>query len=156
MILTPILWLIVLIVFGAFLGSSTVDRYVPSIFTFACIAFIAYLIYRRIVGGVAANKAIAAGENHLRSAEQNPDYIRGMQDFPQEFYSYWTIDRLMHLVQENRATTLQEAFNVAENQDFQHDQLSLQQQNLAVSESTNKMATVSAVANVFTAFNTRK
>lgn len=95
--------------------------------------------------------------NQQIADEQNqPDYIAGLQDFPQKFYSFWVIDRLIHLVRENRATTLQEAFNVAENQDFQNDQLAIQQQNLAVAESTNSAAKVSAAANIFTAINTRK
>ncbi|KRL94094.1 hypothetical protein ACUIJQ_03415 [Levilactobacillus hammesii] len=92
----------------------------------------------------------------IANEQAQPAYVAGLQDFPQKFYSYWIIDRLIHLVKENRATTLQEAFNVAENQDFQNDQLALQQQNLAVAESTNSAAKVSAAANIFTAMNTRK
>lgn len=92
----------------------------------------------------------------IANEKAQPAYIEGLQDFPQKFYSYWIIDRLIHLVRENRATTLQEAFNVAENQDFQSDQIAIQQQNLAVSESANSAAKVSAAANIFTAMNTRK
>jgi len=95
-------------------------------------------------------------QQKIANEKAQPAYIEGLQDFPQKFYSYWVIDRLIHLVKENRATTLQEAFNVAENQDFQNDQIAIQQQNLAVSESTNSAAKVSAAANIFTAMNTRK
>ncbi|MCH4123718.1 MAG: hypothetical protein LKH74_07785 [Levilactobacillus sp.] len=102
------------------------------------------------------NTQIDQVNQQIANEQAQPDYLAGLQDFPREFYSYWTIDRLIHLVQENRATTLQEAFNVAENQNFQNDQLALQQQNLAVAESTNSAAKVSAAANVFTAMNTRK
>ncbi|MFD1422118.1 hypothetical protein [Lactiplantibacillus songbeiensis] len=103
-----------------------------------------------------ASDLIEQANQQINAAMAVPAYVQGMQDFPQKFYSYWTIDRLMHLISENRATTLQEAFNVAETQDFQNDQLSMQQENLAVAKSTNSAANISAVANVFTAFNTRK
>ena len=88
--------------------------------------------------------------------KSKPDYLNGMNDFPNKFYSYWTIDRLINLVKENRATTLQEAYNIAENQDFQNDQLAIQQENLAVAKSTNTMASISAAANVGTFLNTRR
>ncbi|WP_125545787.1 hypothetical protein [Levilactobacillus lindianensis] len=104
----------------------------------------------------AAAQVVEQANEKVTQAMSEQAYIDGKADFPDKFYSFWTIDRLIHLINENRATSLQEAFNVAETQDFQNDQLSLQQENLAVSQSTNKMSAISAAANVFTAFNTRK
>jgi len=119
-------------------------------------AVFGFFYYRQLQQRKPAQAKIELAEQRLVEAQQQPAYLAGMNDFPQKFYSYWVIDRLKHLVQENRAATLQEAFNVAENQDFQNDQLSLQQENLAVAKSTNSMSKISAAANVFTAYNTRK
>lgn len=119
-------------------------------------AVFAFLYYRQLQQRKQAQIRIDDAEQKLAEVQHQQEYQDGMNDFPQRFYNYWMIDRLMHLVQENRATSLQEAFNVAENQDFQNDQLSLQQQNLAVAQSTNNMSKISAAANVFTAYNTRR
>ncbi len=114
------------------------------------------LIVLRVKKGNQAKKNIQMALHHLNIEENETEYLNGMNDFPSKFYSYWTIDRLMNLIKENRATTLQEAFNIAENQDFQNDQLALQQQNLDVAKSTNTMASISAAANIGTFLNTRK
>ena len=119
------------------------------------IALIA-LIILRVRGGKQAKLDIQFATQNLYNKQNDSSYLAGMNDFPQKFYSYWTIDRLINLIKENRALTLQEAFNIAENQDFQNDQLALQQQNLAVAKSTNTMASISAAANVGTFLNTRK
>lgn len=114
------------------------------------------LIFLRVKKGKQAKIEIQRALQHLNVEENECEYLNGMNDFPSKFYSYWTIDRLMNLIKENRATTLQEAFNIAENQDFQNDQLALQQQNLDVAKSTNTMASISAAANIGTFLNTRK
>lgn len=114
------------------------------------------LIVLRVRDGKQAKLDIQAATQNLYNEQNDNNYLAGMNDFPQKFYSYWTIDRLINLIKENRALTLQEAFNIAENQDFQNDQLALQQQNLAVAKSTNTMASISAAANVGTFLNTRK
>lgn len=119
------------------------------------IALIA-LIFLRVRDGKQAKLSIQSAKQNLSAEQSDSGYLSGMNDFPKNFYSYWTIDRLIKLIKENRAVTLQEAFNIAENQDFQNDQLALQQQNLAVAKSTNTMASISAVANVGTFLNTRK
>lgn len=114
------------------------------------------LIVLRVRDGKQAKLSIQSATQNLYNEQNDNSYLAGMNDFPQKFYSYWTIDRLINLIKENRALTLQEAFNIAENQDFQNDQLALQQQNLAVAKSTNTMASISAAANVGTFLNTRK
>lgn len=119
------------------------------------IALIA-LIILRVRGGKQAKLDIQFATQNLYNKQNDSSYLAGMNDFPQKFYSYWTIDRLINLIKENRALTIQEAFNIAENQDFQNDQLALQQQNLAVAKSTNTMASISAAASVGTFLNTRK
>ncbi|SCA92125.1 conserved hypothetical protein [Pseudolactococcus piscium] len=113
------------------------------------------LIYLRFLKGTQAKSIIRNATLNLENEKFKKDYLNGMQDFPNKFYSYFTIERLISLVKENRATTLQEAFNIAENQDFQSDQLALHQENLAVAKSTHTMASISAVANVGTFLNTR-
>ncbi|MFT8998084.1 MAG: hypothetical protein ABF575_01345 [Liquorilactobacillus hordei] len=98
---------------------------------------------------------VQTARENLNAEENKQEYLAGANDFPNKFYSYWTIDRLIKLVKDNRAVTLQDAFNLAENQDFQNDQLALQQENLAVAKSTNTMASISAAANIGTFLNTR-
>ncbi|KRL05040.1 hypothetical protein [Liquorilactobacillus hordei] len=98
---------------------------------------------------------VQTARENLNVEENKQEYLAGANDFPNKFYSYWTIDRLIKLVKDNRAVTLQDAFNLAENQDFQNDQLALQQENLAVAKSTNTMASISAAANIGTFLNTR-
>lgn len=98
---------------------------------------------------------IQSAKENLNNEQNKREYLAGTNDFPNKFYSYWTIDRLIKLVKDNRAVTLQDAFNLAENQDFQNDQLALQQENLAVAKSTNTMASISAAANIGTFLNTR-
>ncbi|AND72608.1 MULTISPECIES: hypothetical protein [Enterococcus] len=114
------------------------------------------LIVSRVRSGKQAKLGIQAATQNLYNEQNDNNYLAGMNDFPQKFYSYWIIDRLINLIKENRAITFQEAFNIAENQDFQNDQLALQQQNLAVAKSTNTMASISAAANVGTFLNTSK
>lgn len=122
----------------------------------ACLALLGWVVTKWVQQGNLVKRQINTANQKIVDAKNQSAYINGMKDFPEKFYSYWTIDRLMHLIQENRATTLQDAFNVAEAQDFQNDQISLQQKNLAVAQSTNSMSKISAAANAFTAFNTRK
>lgn len=148
---------------GAFVGvfvlgyiSVSFGKVMSNIVTYAALAGWVYLAYIQYGKKKQAKQNIAAVEQQVNAAMAVPAYIEGMRDFPQKFYSYWTIDRLIHLVNENRAATLQEAFNVAETQDFQNDQLALQQENLAVAKSTNSAANISAVANVVSALNSHK
>ncbi|MFC6180981.1 hypothetical protein [Lactiplantibacillus daowaiensis] len=152
-------WLLI----GAFVGvfilgyiSVGFGKIISNIVTYAALAGWVYLAYLQHGKKQVGKQKIAAAEQQVDAAMAVPAYIEGMQDFPQKFYSYWTIDRLMHLVSENRAATLQEAFNVAETQDFQNDQLALQQENLAVAKATNSAANISAAANVVSALNSRK
>ncbi|WP_125573494.1 hypothetical protein [Levilactobacillus huananensis] len=123
---------------------------------FACWGGMVYAIILYFKKKKLAAQIVEQANEKITQEMSAQSYIDGKADFPDKFYSFWTIDRLIHLVNENRATTLQEAFNVAENQDFQNDQLALQQENLSVNQSTNKLSAISAAANVFTALNTRK
>ena len=109
------------------------------------------LIILRISQGIQAKSKISAASQNLDHERNKPDYLSGMSGFPNKFYSYWTIDRLITLVEDTRATTLQEAYNIAENQDFQNDQLALQQQNLQVNRTTATMASIGAAASVYNA-----
>ncbi|KRN07532.1 hypothetical protein FD15_GL000815 [Liquorilactobacillus sucicola DSM 21376 = JCM 15457] len=148
-----LIWSIVVTVVVVGMDTGSI---VKGILVLGCLALLGWVVAKRVQQGNQANQQINTANQKIADAQNQPSYIEGMADFPKKFYSYWTIDRLMHLVQENRATTLQDAFNVAEAQDFQNDQIALQQQNLAVAQSTNSMSKISAAANVFTAFNTRK
>ncbi len=148
-------FLLMIVVF--FVGIPLLSSNYTTVGILAIIWFIGFigLIYLRFTQGSQSKSIIQNTKLNLENEKSKADYLNGMNDFPNKFYSYWTIDRLISLVKQNRATTLQEAFNIAENQDFQNDQLALQQENLAVAKSTNTMASISAIANVGTFLNTR-
>ena len=149
-------FLLMVVVF--FIGVPILSSNVTVVGIFGNIWFIGFigLIYLRFTQGSQSKSIIQNAKLKLENEKSKPDYINGMNDFPNKFYSYWTIDRLINLVKENRAKTLQEAYNIVENQDFQNDQLAIQQENLAVAKSTNTMASISAAANVGTFLNTRR
>lgn len=49
-------------------------------------------------------------------------YREKLAGFPQEFYNYIAVYKLFRLIDENRALTLQEAYNTLERQNFYEDQ----------------------------------
>ena len=74
-----------------------------------------------------------------------PGYINGKKNY-----------RLYKLVEEGRALTLQEAYNLLETQQFQENQLSIQEETRALQHDIASSARVAAVGSVISAFNTRK
>ena len=85
-----------------------------------------------------------------------PGYINGKKNFPEKFYNYSDTYRLYKLVEEGRALTLQEAYNLLETQQFQENQLSIQEETRALQHDIASSARVAAVGSVISAFNTRK
>lgn len=83
-------------------------------------------------------------------------YINGKKNFPEKFYNYSDTYRLYKLVEEGRALTLQEAYNLLETQQFQENQLSIQEETRALQHDIASSARVAAVGSVISAFNTRK
>ncbi len=79
---------------------------------------------------------------------------QGMQGFPQKFYNYHDLFRLYNLIAEGRASTLPEAYNLLEMQQFHETQVNLQEEANALQADIARSSRVSAVANVVTAYNT--
>ena len=74
--------------------------------------------------------------------------------FPQKFYNYHDLFRLYNLIAEGRASTLPEAYNLLEMQQFHETQVNLQEEANALQADIARSSRVSAVANVVTAYNT--
>lgn len=92
----------------------------------------------------------------------NPDYINGVVGFPQNFYNYSDIYRLIKLIEEGRADSLKEAFNLLEQQQYQETQIAIQEEmrqlqaDMAESARATAINTgITAAASVATAANTR-
>ncbi len=86
------------------------------------------IIVLRNISGHKTKKAIRDARNNLNAEYNRPEYVGGKEGFPSKFYSYAAISRLMNLIQENRATSLQEAYNLLEAQGIQEKQLEMARQ----------------------------
>lgn len=116
----------------------------------------AALIYAKITKIKESKAEVINLKNHLKDEMSRPEYLEGVKNFPTKFYDYYSLDRLYHLVNEERATTLQEAFNLLETQLHIEYQNNLAERNLATAEATERSARIAAVSSVVTAFNTSR
>lgn len=130
-----------LILFGFFI--LTVGGTVSYILLFLEIPII-LLIVRLSIQVKSLKKTIKKDQN-------SPEYLKGMEDFPREFYNYETLGHLMYLIQVNRARTLPEAFNLLENIDYQARQEAISKQNLAYAKETSKSVKKNTFLNALTA-----
>ena len=73
-----------------------------------------------------------------------PEYRQGAEGFPSKFYNYDDVYRLYALLEEGRALTLQDAFNLLETQQFQEKQLSIQEATRALQQDIANNARVAA------------
>ena len=103
-----------------------------------------------------AEKVLERAETVYSDEVNNPDYIAGKNGFPEKFYNYRDTYRLWKLISEGRALTLQEAYNLLETQQFQENQLSIQEEMKAMQADIASSSRVSAAANVATAYNSFK
>ena len=99
-------------------------------------------------------QALANAQALYNQEISQPAYQQGMQGFPQKFYNYHDLFRLYNLIAEGRASTLPEAYNLLEMQQFQETQVNLQEEANALQADIARSSRVSAVANVVTAYNT--
>lgn len=86
------------------------------------------IIVLRNISGHKTKKAIRDARNNLNAEYNRPEYVGGQEGFPSKFYSYTAISNLMNLIQENRAASLQEAYNLLETQGIQEEQLRIARQ----------------------------
>ena len=117
-----------------------------------------FLLMLGLMGGLIAFKYfvfVAPAKQALYNQEiSQPAYQQGLQGFPQKFYNYHDLFRLYNLITEGRASTLPEAYNLLEMQQFQETQVNLQEEANALQADIARSSRVSAVANVVTAYNT--
>lgn len=119
-----------------------------------------------IIGGLLSStkfKHIWTSSQEIKHTEQcleekmaKSDYLDGLQDFPLKFYDYDSIYRLFMLIKEERASTLQEAYNILEAQLNAEHQHHLAEQNLLAIKVTERNARLIAITTTFTAYKVSK
>lgn len=114
----------------------------------------ALLLYRKITHYVKPAEAKLAEANRvLQQARNNPDYKNGAADFPAKFYNYYDIYHLWNFVNEGRAESLKEAYNLLETHQFQEDQMAIQEEIRRLQQETASASKVTAAASVVNAVN---
>lgn len=102
------------------------------------------IIVLRITSGRKTKKAIRDARNNLNAEYNRPEYVGGQEGFPSKFYSYTAISKLMNLIQENRAASLQEAYNLLETQGIREEQLRIARQSAEYSKKAFQQADYAA------------
>lgn len=114
----------------------------------------ALLLYRKITHYVKPAEAkLAEANKALQRARNNPDYQNGAKDFPAKFYNYYDIYRLWDFINEGRAESLKEAYNLLETHQFQEDQIAIQEDIRRLQHETANASKVTAAASVVNAVN---
>lgn len=103
-----------------------------------------------------AQNKLAEAQNILKQEKNKPDYISGSKNFPAKFYNYSDLFRLWNIINEGRAESLKEAYNLLETQQFQQDQMAIQEDIRRLQQETATASKVNAAASVVTAYNTTK
>lgn len=112
------------------------------------------LIYRKITHHIKpAETNLAKANKALQQARNNPEYQNGAKDFPAKFYNYYDIYRLWNFINEGRAESLKEAYNLLETQHFQEDQMAIQEEIRRLQHETANASKVTAAASVVNAVN---
>lgn len=119
-------------------------------------AAVGVFFYKKTKWVQPATEVLTAARQRLDQERQNPNYINGAQGFPSEFYNYSEVYRLWKLVNENRATSLQEAFNLLEKQHFYEDQKSAQEEIVSLQQDIAASSRWNAAASTVTAFSTAR
>lgn len=117
-------------------------------------AITALLLYRKITHHIKpAEQKLAETNRVLQQARNNPDYQNGAKDFPAKFYNYYDIYRLWNFINEGRAESLKEAYNLLETHQFQEDQMAIQEDIRRLQHETANASKVTAAASVVNAVN---
>lgn len=103
-----------------------------------------------------AEKKLTEAQNILKQEKNKPDYINGSKNFPAKFYNYSDLFCLWKIIDEERAESLKEAYNLLETQQFQQDQMAMQEDIRRLQQETVIASKVNAAASVVTAYNTAK
>lgn len=107
------------------------------------------LVIKKIIS---LNKQVNLFEENLITEKDSPEYLNGLEDFPEEFYDFETLGYLIYLIQVNRARTLQDAFNLLETMAYQTRQEEIERQNLAYTKEINNRLKADTFFNALTAW----
>ncbi|WP_326516528.1 hypothetical protein [Ligilactobacillus murinus] len=100
-----------------------------------------------------AENDIAQIRSKLAQLKNQDEYRAGLDSFPSKFYNYALVSRLLNLVYEERALTLQDAYNILENQLHNEHQENLAEQNLRAVQNAETYARNASWAASISAFN---
>lgn len=103
-----------------------------------------------------AEKKLTEAQDILKQEKNKPDYINGSKNFPAKFYNYSDLFCLWKIINEERAESLKEAYNLLETQQFQKEQMAIQEDIRRLQYETATASKVNAAASVVTAYNTAK
>lgn len=103
-----------------------------------------------------AENKLAEAQNILKQEKNKAEYINGSKNFPAKFYNYSDLFCLWNIINEERAESLKEAYNLLEAQQFQQDQMTIQEDIRRLQQETATSSKVNAAASVVTAYNAAK
>ena len=132
-------------------GSPQIGGLGGSLLFGALLAVLLYMKQNRYVKP--ADHKLAEALSALEQAKNNPDYQNGAKDFPAKFYNYYDIYHLWNFINDGRADSLKEAYNLLETHQFQQDQLAIQEEIRRLQQDTATASTVTAAASVVNAVN---
>ncbi|KXU01367.1 hypothetical protein SCODD09_01390 [Streptococcus constellatus] len=149
-----------------FLGKTIIAMFIIALLAWIGGSGFHAFIYLLIGGGIfgwrqtmrvqPAKTAVEEAQKLYNTEINQVEYIDGKKGFPEKFYNYSDTYRLYNLVEEGRALTLQEAYNLLETQQFQENQLSIQEETRALQQDIATSVRVTAVSSAITAYNTSK
>ncbi|RYC98130.1 hypothetical protein [Facklamia hominis] len=120
------------------------------------IAALAIHLIREKVWVAPAMLQLTEAQQLYESERSVNEYIEGVKGFPEKFYNYNDVYRLWKLIDEGRASTLPEAYNLLENQHFQEAQLSKQEEFAALQADIARNARIAANSSMISAINSFK
>ncbi|OUN33937.1 hypothetical protein [Lachnoclostridium sp. An76] len=132
-------------------GSPQIGGLGGSLLFGALLAIVLYMKQNRYVKP--ADHKLAEALSALEQAKSNPAYQNGAKDFPAKFYNYYDIYHLWNFINEGRADSLKEAYNLLETHQFQQDQMAIQEEIRRLQQDTATASTVTAAASVVNAVN---
>lgn len=132
-------------------GSPQIGGLGGSLLFGALLAIVLYMKQNRYVKP--ADHKLAEALSALEQAKNNPDYQNGAKDFPAKFYNYYDIYHLWNFINEGRADSLKEAYNLLETHQFQQDQMAIQEEIRRLQQDTATASTATAAASVVNVVN---
>lgn len=145
--------IIVLFIFSWLMTMTPSDGTMISVILLIVVAVLTFIKFKRIK---ASSQEVKDTEQLLEKEMSKAEYLDGLKGFPIKFYDYDSIYSLYQLVKENRASTLQESFNLLENQLNIEYQIHLADQIFLTAQATERNTRISALSSSITAYETLK